>query len=278
MKDPAVLFYIDTWLTATAEMDSDVRGWYLNLILHQYDKKDLPDDIEKLAVLSGVKFSEFERFKQVFEHVFKQKFNKNESGRLENEVAKEILRKREQFKDKRSSAGKLSYFIKYISTNYKLKSDEIQFIKNNVDLKDIDLKNEQVIKQVFEQTLELYINGDGNGNKGKLKGGKGGKKQPEALQFPFSGPEFLIAWNKLISLPKWNKKPLATIQQSLDNISKYDEEFAINQINRAIAGNWQGLTFSNTDDEFIKWKNQRNGKTSINNGNNKSAKDYSILE
>ena len=40
-RDPAVLFYIDTffWLTATAEMDSDVRGWYLNLILHQFDKK-----------------------------------------------------------------------------------------------------------------------------------------------------------------------------------------------------------------------------------------------
>jgi len=77
MKDPAVLFFISDWLTSTAEMDSDCRGWYLNLILHQYDKKDLPDDIEKLAVLAGVKFSEFERFKQVFENEIKSKLLNN---------------------------------------------------------------------------------------------------------------------------------------------------------------------------------------------------------
>lgn len=69
MKDPAVLFFIDTWLSATAEMDSDTKGWYLDLILHQYDKKDLPNDIENLAKLAGVKFSEYERFKQVFEQI-----------------------------------------------------------------------------------------------------------------------------------------------------------------------------------------------------------------
>jgi len=104
------------------------------------------------------------------------------------------------------------------------------------------------------------------------------RHQPDALQFPFTGPKFLEAWNKLITLPKWKKKPLSAIQQSLDNISKYDEEFAVKQINDAHAGNWQGLTFPDTDEKFLKWKNQRNGKTSINNGNNKSTRDYSILE
>jgi uncharacterized protein YdaU (DUF1376 family) len=93
MKDPAALLYIDTWLTSTAGIDADVRGWYLNLVLHQYDKKDLPNDIEELAVLAGVKFSEYKRFEHVFEHVFKQKFKINENGRLENEIAKEIIRK-----------------------------------------------------------------------------------------------------------------------------------------------------------------------------------------
>ena len=74
MKDPAVLFYINDWLSSTAEMDADVRGWYLNLLLHNYDKKTLPNNVEKLAVLCNVKFSEYERFKQVFEQVLKQKF------------------------------------------------------------------------------------------------------------------------------------------------------------------------------------------------------------
>ena len=165
MKDPAALFFIDTWLTSTAEMDSDVRGWYLNLILHQFDKKDLPNDIEKLAVLAGVKFSEYERFKHVFEQVFKHKFKQNSEGRLENDVAKEILRKRESFKDKRSMSGKISYFLKYIKQNFNPKKDVIQFIKDNVDLTDVDLKDEQVLKHVFEHLFELYINGNGDGNK-----------------------------------------------------------------------------------------------------------------
>jgi uncharacterized protein YdaU (DUF1376 family) len=162
MKDPAALLYIDTWLTATAEMDADTRGWYLNLILHQYDKKDLPNDIERLAVLANVKFSEFDRFKQVFEQVFKQKFKQNSEGRLENEIAKEILRKREQFKDKRSMSGKMSYFLRYINKHFKPKKEELKFIKENVDLTEIDLKNKQVIEQVFEQILKLYINGNKN--------------------------------------------------------------------------------------------------------------------
>lgn len=169
MKDPAALLYIDTWLTSTAGMDADVRGWYLNLVLHQYDKKDLPNDIEELAVLAGVKFSEYKRFEHVFEHVFKQKFKINENGRLENEIAKEIIRKRESFVDKRSGAGKMSYFLKYIIKNFKPKKDHLQFIKDNVDLSTIDLKNEQMIKHLFEHMSELFKNGDGDGNVNKDK-------------------------------------------------------------------------------------------------------------
>ncbi|WP_312208251.1 DUF1376 domain-containing protein, partial [Empedobacter sp.] len=66
-KDPAVLLYINDWLVSTADMDADCRGWFLNLLLHNYDKGSLPDDIEKLAVLCNVRFSEFNRFEQVFE-------------------------------------------------------------------------------------------------------------------------------------------------------------------------------------------------------------------
>ncbi len=69
MKDPAVLFYIDSWLVSTKEMQADARGWYLNLILHQYDKGSLPIDIEELANLADVRFSEYEKFKKTFQQV-----------------------------------------------------------------------------------------------------------------------------------------------------------------------------------------------------------------
>lgn len=166
MKDPAVLFYINDWLTSTAEMDADVRGWYLNLLLHNYDKTDLPNDVEKLAVLCNVKFSEYERFKQVFEQVLKQKFEHTENNRLTNLRTNDILKNREIFKYKRSNAGKVSYVMKYLAKNYnkeyKIKALK-EYVKDNFDY-DIDLKNEQVLKQVFEQVFELYRNENKSNN------------------------------------------------------------------------------------------------------------------
>lgn len=166
MKDPAVLFYINDWLTSTAEMDADVRGWYLNLLLHNYDKTDLPNDVEKLAVLCNVKFSEYERFKQVFEQVLKHKFEQNENNRLTNLRTNDILKNREIFKDKRSNAGKVSYVMKYFAKNYnkeyRIKSIK-EFVKENFDY-EIDLKNEQMLKQVFEQVFELYRNENESNN------------------------------------------------------------------------------------------------------------------
>jgi len=170
-KDPACLFFIDKWLLATKEMKPDCRGWYLNLILHQFDKGSLPADIEELANLADVRMSEFERFKQVFEQVLKQKFEQNSEGRLENSVAKEILKNREMFKEKRSFAGKLSYFLKFVKSKHQLNNGLEEFIKDNVVF-DFDIKDEQVSEQVFEQIVELYtVNVNTSKNK-KVTGNK----------------------------------------------------------------------------------------------------------
>jgi len=166
-KDPAILFYIDTWLSATAEMDSDVRGWYLNLILHQFDKKSLPNDIEKLALLAGVKFSEFERFKQVFMQVLMQKFKLNDENRLENSYAKTVLQSREQFKDKRSKSGNIGVVIK-VAIELGFSKDELNKLKIELYSSESDkietYKNKQVLMQVLEQMRKLYINENENGN------------------------------------------------------------------------------------------------------------------
>lgn len=170
-KDPAVLFYIDNWLTSTAEMDADCRGWYLNLVLHNYDKGSLPSNIEKLATLCNVKFSEFHRFEQVFkqvlQHLFEQVFEQNNEQRISNVGISSLIKSRQDFKDKRSDAGKLSYLMRFFYKNYPIEvtNDESlkDFIKKNIDLS-IDTKNEQTIKQVFKHLLELYINRDINRN------------------------------------------------------------------------------------------------------------------
>lgn len=166
MKDPAVLFYISDWLTGTAGMDADCRAWYLDLLLHNYDKGSLPNDIEKLAVLAGVKYSEFKRFEQVFEHVLKHKFIQNDNGCLIHPKADKILKGREIFKEKRSDAGKLSYVLRYYREKEKSKmnTEFEKYIKENINLNELDIKNEQMLKQVFKQMFELYENENRNEN------------------------------------------------------------------------------------------------------------------
>jgi hypothetical protein len=181
MKDPACLFYIDTWLSATAEMDSDVRGWYLNLILHQYDKKDLPNDVEKLAVLANVKFSEFERFKHVLEHVLMQKFKLNEQNRLENGFAKNILEGRERFKEIRTKSGNIGVVIKIAKTIKGFNNKYIEMLKQELFTLNEDEINKHKDKHVLEHVLKLYINGSVNGDK-DLDNNKE-DEQPKELHF-----------------------------------------------------------------------------------------------
>lgn len=157
-KDPAVLFYIDKWLTATAEMDSDVRGWYLNLILHQFDKGSVPNDLEKLASLACVKFSEFARFEQMFNQVLKQKFIENEDGRLENEYAREIMKSRELFKDKRSKSGNIGVIMKVAKTIKGFSFIHLNRLKLELFEMDSEQLDKHKDKQVLEQKLKLYLN------------------------------------------------------------------------------------------------------------------------
>lgn len=168
MKDPAALLYIDKWIVATFEMKADARGYYMDLILSQFDKGSLPNDIEELASICRVRFSEFKHFEHVFEHVLKQKFEVNEEGRLENSFAREIIQKRQKFLDKRSNAGKWSYIIRFCSNKLKLKNKDIEYIKSNLNIDEIDLKDEQKLEHMFKQMLkqkdELYINEDENKN------------------------------------------------------------------------------------------------------------------
>lgn len=164
MKDPAVLFYINDWLTSTGEMDADCRGWFLNLILHNYDKGSLPNDVEKLAVLCMVKFSEYERFKQVFEQVLKQKFEQIDEHRISNLRTQNILKSREMFKEKRSDAGKISYLMKFFANNYSKHyrvAKVREFVKSNFNMQ-VDTKNQTDIRQMFEHLFELYRNENEN--------------------------------------------------------------------------------------------------------------------
>jgi hypothetical protein len=81
--------------------------------------------------------------------------------------------------------------------------------------------------------------------------------------------DFTKAWNILIKMPKWAKKPQESIQTALESIQKFDDEFALMLVNIAIEGDYQGLIYPNTEVDYQKWKNLR----SLNKGK-KTITDY----
>jgi len=221
MKDPAALLYIDKWLVSTKGMKGNAKGWYLNLILYQYDKGELPNDIEELANLCDVRFSEFKEFEQVFEQVLKHKFRTNENGCLVNDFANEIIQKRKQFIDKRSNSGKISYMVRFVKKHFSVNKACLNWLKENIDLNEINTKNEQVFKQVLEQKIELYINKDENKDKDK------DKDEFEILEkYPFD--DFWELYDKKVGSKKkcqkkWQKLNDEIKEKIMLHIPKYVE-------------------------------------------------------
>lgn len=71
--------------------------------------------------------------------------------------------------------------------------------------------------------------------------------------------QFQEVWNELIHMPKWKKKPITAIKKSLKQLEQFEELFAIGLVEKAIAGNYQGVVFSNTETEYSNWKRKSNG-------------------
>lgn len=237
-KDFAMLFIIDKWLVATKEMTADCRGWYLNLILHQYDKGDLPNDIEELANLADVRFSEYLRFQQVFQQVLQHKFKLKDNGRLANDFANEILKSRELFKSKRSDAGKMSSILKKARI---ICADE-EFLKQVKIGFDINVDSTHV-SDLLQHMFQLYKDRDRNkdidkplrrrveGDKGleKIKMESDTEQVFEALQEKFGIGEY-----KNITLFK-ELHCFCMVLQSKQQIPHFIEQFKAYQTYKAKA-------------------------------------------
>jgi hypothetical protein len=81
-----------------------------------------------------------------------------------------------------------------------------------------------------------------------------GKVEEQNLVFPFDSKDFLSVWEVLTKEKKWRKKSVSALQASLEQLSKYPEQTAIQMMKNTIAGEWQGL---------FELKQQNNGKSVI---------------
>jgi hypothetical protein len=67
----------------------------------------------------------------------------------------------------------------------------------------------------------------------------------------------MSAWTELVKTPKWKGKLNYALQISLNKLGKFEEEFAIRQIERAIESNWTGVVFSGTERDYQEWLKQK---------------------
>lgn len=75
------------------------------------------------------------------------------------------------------------------------------------------------------------------------------------------GNDFKKVWLSLIQQGKWKSKSQTAINLSLRKLMKYDEVFAIVLVENSISGNYQGVVFPETDAQYQKFLNQKNGNS-----------------
>lgn len=95
------------------------------------------------------------------------------------------------------------------------------------------------------------------------------------LVYPFTSIAFMSAWETLRQTPKWKKKLNLALQMSLDKLGKFEEEFAIRQIERAIESGWTGVVFTGTERDYQEWLNQKYGSNKNNRGNDSGGETKS---
>jgi len=96
------------------------------------------------------------------------------------------------------------------------------------------------------------------------------------------GTGFKNVWLELNSLPIWAKKPQSAINKCLKQVMAYPEDYAIILAEKSISGNYQGIVFGNTEEEYKKYLNSKNGTSAQtpgirSNNNSTGRKDFGKL-
>lgn len=67
-------------------------------------------------------------------------------------------------------------------------------------------------------------------------------------------PQFVEAWVQLLETKKWRTKEASAINLALKKLSAYDVAFAIQLVETAIMGGYQGVVFTETKTAYEKWQ------------------------
>ena len=145
-----------------------------------------------------------------------------------------------------------------------LRTDDMQ-IPPIIDIKTINIESN--LAHTHESTPPT---------KPKKSKKKEGDEKP--LVYPFTSIAFMSAWEALRQTPKWKKKLNYALQLSLDKLSKFEEEFAILQIERAIESGWTGVVFTGTERDYQEWLNQKYGNNRKSGNSKYEANVYAMQQ
>lgn len=162
MKDPAFLFYPKDWIQGTAKLMPEEKGVYIDLLAHQHQDNDLPNDTKRLARIAGMSESEF---LPIWEAI-KSKFKETENNRLVNRKLTELMTERSEKGLKNKIIGTLASVVRLSDAPYDVKYQA----KKNFDYSQflaVEQPNlTESITEWFNERLKSIGNGnaDGNGN------------------------------------------------------------------------------------------------------------------
>ena len=149
---------------------------------------------------------------------------------------------------------------KKVATERKNISDEVEknFQQGWKKISTEDYTKEDNTKDYTNNTPLIFPRGENvtTESSGNLKNDDDVSKSKMEL-CPFASEDFRETWQMLLQQPKWKKKSLNAIKLSAKKLKKYDEAFAKYIAELAIANDWQGVIFPDTEERYRKWQQSR---------------------
>lgn len=159
-KDPAFLFYPKDWLQGTAKLMPEEKGIYIDLLAHQHQDGDLPNNTKRLSRIVGLSESDF---LPIWECI-KDKFIETENNRLVNRKLTELMTERSGKGLKNKIIGTLASVFRLSTAPYDLKFQAKKTFDYSEFLEVDEPKLTETITEWFHERLKSIGNGNANGN------------------------------------------------------------------------------------------------------------------
>lgn len=243
-KDPAFLFYSKDWIQGTAQLMPEEKGVFIDLLAHQHQDTDLPNDTRRLARIVGM--SEVD-FLPIWE-TLKTKFTVTETNRLVNRKLTEISTERSTKGLRNRITGTFASIIRLSMEPYEKKAaiKKLFNVDDFITIPDHELTER--LTEWFLERLKSIEDGNGNTNEGEIENTTLGEK--------FLIPEMFKVFKT--HLPKYpafvdkDFKPLKSIADFIHAQSGLNGNIITNQ--KVIIEEWGKLCVVISGDKFYKTK------------------------